>query len=62
MVGRVPVQEGLMRVKSPVVVAEVIVTGLAGDKRLASVKVIGAEVLWTLTGPKSCEMGLRSRP
>ena len=47
-------QAGLAaRVKSPVVVAEVIVTGLEGVMRLAKVKVIGGEVLWTSTGPKS---------
>ena len=48
--------------KSPVVVAEVIVTSLDGVRRLARMKVIGAPVLWTFTGPKSCEMGVRSRP
>src|SRR5580692_7970049 len=51
---------GLAREKLPVVVA--VVRETVVGVRLVRVKRIGAEVLWTGIGPKSCVGGVRMRP
>ena len=64
---RFPVQEGppvvlVAMVKSPVVVTDWRIAVAGVVRRLARVKVIGAEELLMGMGPKSCEMGVRSMP
>ena len=56
-----PVELATME-KSPLAVRDCTVAAVAEVRRFASVKVIGADELFTAMGPKSCATGVSTRP